>query len=163
VHILEEAQRRAEKVLEEARNKASQIISDAKLNGEQLQKQLAEMIDEADKNHVGEYKQKLQKISEDIENNFQKEASELRQMLETEKASAQKNLASKMEAEYARLHQELENFRNQRLAEIEAGLGEAVEAGLKKAVGGMVNVEGHNELIMMALEEVKKQDVFKRG
>lgn len=159
----EEAQRRAEKVLEEARNKAKEIISQAELNGEQLQKQLAQMIDEVDKDHIGEYKEKLHKISQDIESNLQEQTSEFRKVLETETVTAQQLAATKVANEYKQIQAQLEEYRQKRLTEIENGLQVAVEAGLKKVLGEMISVEGKRELINQGLEEAKKQNVFERG
>jgi vacuolar-type H+-ATPase subunit E/Vma4 len=159
----EEAQRRAEKVLQEARDKAKEIISQAQLNGEELQKQLAQMIDEVDKDHIGEYKEKLHKISQDIESNLQDHFTEFRKVLESQTVGAQQAAATKVESQYQQIQKELVEYRQKRLAEIEQGLMEALETGLKGVVGEMISIEGKRELITKGLEEAKKQNVFERG
>lgn len=158
-----EAQKRAERVMEEARNKAKEIISQAQISGEDLQKQLSRMIDEADKGHIGEYKEKLHKISQYIESNLQEQTGEFRKVLEAETVAAQQIAASKVEGQYKQIQQELEDYRQKRLNEIETKLREAVEAGLRKVAGEMISVDGRQALIIKGLEEAKKQNVFERG
>ena len=145
-------------MLQEARDKAQEIVSQAQINGEELQKQLAQMIDEVDKDHIGEYKEKLHKISQDIESNLQDHFSEFRKVLETETVSAQQTAAEKVENQYQLIQKELEDYRIKRLAEIESGLEEAVESGLKKIMGDMISVENERELVMKGVgkgEETK--------
>jgi hypothetical protein len=151
---------KAEKIIDMARIRAQKILDEANLTSRELQQELDKMVDDASKLHMGEYKEKIQNISNSIENKLQKGAEEYGKILEMETIAAQKAVAKKLEAEYKRIEGELAEYREKRLAEINDKLSVSIEVGLKKAFGLEIGEKINEDIARKAIEEARNSHVI---
>lgn len=154
------ASAKAEKIIEMARIRAEKILDEANLTSRELQQELDRMVDDASKSHMGEYKEKIQNISNSIENKLQKGAEEYGKILEMETIAAQKAVAKKLEAEYKRIEGELAEYREKRLSEINDKLSVSIEEGLKKAFGLEIGEKINEDIVRKAIEEARNSHVI---
>lgn len=151
---------KAEKIINMARMRAEKIMDEANLTSRELQKELDKMVDEASKSHMGEYKEKIQNISNSIESKLQKGADEYGKILEMETIAAQKAVAKKLEEEYRRIEAELANYREKRIVEIKDKLQVSLDAGFKRAFGLEISEKTNEDLVRKAIEEARNRHVI---
>src|SRR3989344_5881574 len=103
---------------------------------------------------------KLNNISNYIERRLNEEADNFRIALETETIGTQQAVAKKINDKYARLEQELEEYKKHRWEEIESKLAEIIKQVSQKVLGKSLGVQEHSDLIIQALEEAKRKNVI---
>lgn len=149
IALLDGANRKAQTVLEQA-----QVLSkDAKdaLRGEleEVAKREKEAIHRTSDALIREYQGVMEKVEEDI-------AEEAR----TEVVSIHKELDKRMEEQYAKLEQEIAAYKAQSLAKIDASIYRVLGEVAKRVIGKTLSFDDHQELVMKALEEAKKDELF---
>ncbi|OGC98693.1 hypothetical protein A2W16_01305 [Candidatus Amesbacteria bacterium RBG_16_48_31] len=156
----DKARQRAENIISEARNRALSILEEVKLDAGKEEEGVREKLDEVARLQVIDYKNKLHNISNYIERRLNEEADNFRIALETETIGTQQAVAKKINDKYARLEQELEEYKKHRWEEIESKLAEIIKQVSQKVLGKSLGVQEHSDLIIQALEEAKRKNVI---
>lgn len=136
---LKRARRRGRAIVEEAKIKALKIIADA--YGEEIQKIAGEIAVEFKNEAVIELAR------------FKKELEE--RILAVEEAS-QKVL----EDEYEEVKRDIENYRASRFATIDKNFKETLTEMTKHVLGRSIDIRSHEDLIIEALEDAKRKNIF---
>lgn len=158
--IEERAKERGMRLVEKARDKALEIIAQARNVGEADKVDLEERLGRATRRHLDNYRETLQKISKDIENEALRELNEFKDALQMETVKTQDVVAEKISEEYERAKLELNNYKNESLRKIDAQAREMVKEAAKRILGKTLNLEDHEQLVIRALEEVRKKYGF---
>lgn len=158
----EEKKARSEAVtlVRQAREKAAEIIGEAKVDAAKWQEVMDAEMDKLTKAELGEYKERLQKISIDIEQDVKNETGELKKALEEETLGVEKSVAEKLEKGMAEVEQEVTKFKQARFEQINEKAGILLEAVVRKVFTKSVRLSDHEELIIRALEEAKAQNAI---
>lgn len=136
---LKKARRKGRALVEEAKIKALRIIADA-------------------------YGEEIQKIASEIAIEFKNEAvveigrfkKELEEKIVTVEGAAEKVL----DEEYEEVKREIENYRQSKIAQIDATAKEIVIDAARKILGKSIDLRAHEDLVIKALEDAKRQNLF---
>lgn len=180
--ILDEARNKALKIISDASAKADKALdavddlsSDSK---KQLSEQMKTMVDQQEailKNtsaeFLGTYKDVLQKqkqeslksledASSKVESEIISEVGAFKDLLEAETIGTTKAVQEKVAKEYQEIEKELSLYKNRKLKEIDENIYDIITNVTKKVLGESLSIEDHQELIIKALEEAKRDNIF---
>ncbi len=136
---LKKARKKGRLIVEEAKIKALRIIADA-------------------------YGDEIKKIADDIAVEFKNEAvvelarfkKELEEKIVTVEGAAEKVL----DEEYEEVRQGIEKYRQSKIAQIDKTAREVLIDMTKKVLGKSIDIRSHEELVISALEDAKRQNLF---
>jgi hypothetical protein len=154
------ARQRAIKVVEGAKDRALAILEEAKLQAQNDKQDLSEELQKASQQQIENYKQTLQNISKAIEEDAKNEVDDFKKLLETEAVGAQKSMTTRVEGEYVKANQTVEEYKKRRLAEVDQNIFEILRDVSKDIIPMGMSFEQHSELVKAALEEAKRQHVI---
>jgi hypothetical protein len=143
------ARRRMLRTMREARDRAVEIVGQAQLDADKLRQVMDEEMDKLAKEQLSDYKETIQTISKDLEDEVKNEA------LEMEKVTAKR-----MEEDYLVAKKQLEEYRLAKYKQIEEEAVAALEEVGKRLVGQTLGFREHTDLIISALEKAKLQNVI---
>lgn len=136
---LKRARRRGRTIVEEAKIKALSIIASA-------------------------YGEEIQKISSEIAIEFKNEAvvelarfkKELEEKIVAVEGATEKVLAD----EYEEVKKEIERYRTSKMTQIDSLAREILTDVTRKVIGKSIDLRAHEDLIINALEDAKRQNIF---
>ena len=109
---------------------------------------------------MDEYKEKIQKISIDIEEDVKSGAEDLKNTLEQEALGVEKSVVKKIEDGLAGAELEVESYREEKIKQINQKAEVVLEVVVRKVFGKSVRLEDHETLIIKALEEAKRENAI---
>lgn len=136
---LKRARKRGRAIVEEAKIKALRIVADA-------------------------YGEEIQKIASEIAIEFKNEAllelarfkKEVEEQIVTLESAAEKVLA----AEFDEARREIEKYRISKVTQIDIKAKEVLTDVTKKVLGKSIDLRAHEDLVIQALEDAKRQNLF---
>jgi hypothetical protein len=103
----------------------------------------------------------LQKASEQIEKELLHEVEEFGDILKKETIDTQKQIEARIQKEYSTIEQDLADYKRKNLSAIDESIYDILYNVSKRVFGKALSMEEHQELVIEALEEAKKSNVFK--
>jgi type II secretory pathway component PulJ len=158
--IEERARTHALKILDEAKDKALEIVEDAQLKAEKNKLIVEEKLDEVSSAQIDKYKEVVQNISKVVEGEAVRELDQFKNILEKETLEAQKIIGSKINDQYSKVTEELENYRLRKITELDNKAFEVIKLVVNKIIGKTISTEEHAQLVVKALEEAKHDQVI---
>jgi len=178
-----QAREKAIKMIDEANNKALDIISKATLSTDTVSETFKQEMSHTSSVQVKEFKkatsdftktyfqvlqelkakniEAFQNVSKDIEVNTTKEITNFKESMEKLTVLSQDEVKKKIDADYALLKKEMEDYKNRELQKVESGIYELLETVSKLVLGKALSLSEHEELIEKSLKEAKKEGIFK--
>ena len=178
-----QAREKAIKMIDEANNKALDIISKATLSTDTVSETFKQEMSHTSSIQIKEFKkatsdfakiyfqvlqdlkvnniEAFQNVSKDIEVNTTKEITNFKESMEKLTVLSQDEVKKKIDADYALLKKEIEDYKNQELQKVESGIYELLENVSKLVLGKALSLSEHEELIEKSLKEAKKEGIFK--
>ena len=165
--ILDEAQ----KVLVTAHSQATAVINNSqeylKLNDAELVK----AVDKATQVYAAKYQEMLnlthsesiklfQNIPNEVRNALGTELSKINQILQSQLLAASSDAKKIVEGAYSKAEAEVENYKKERLKQVEDSLILILENVSRKVLAKEITAEEHAKLVIKALEEAKRQGIF---
>ncbi|MBI2031788.1 MAG: hypothetical protein HYT08_04215 [Candidatus Levybacteria bacterium] len=176
--VLKDARNKAESIINEAVQKAQEIIAGSNIVNTQSKKALDEAFETLLKHQTGYFekasqdflqvyknelealKQKnieiLKNTSKSIEEDTVKEVQDFDNVLEQETVASQKIIQEKIEKDYSKVQKEVEQYKNEMLGKVDAQISKLIQDVSKKVIGKSLSLQEHEQLIIDALEEAKK-------
>jgi len=154
------ARHKAVVIVEEARDKALEILREARIEAETKREALSHRLDNVTDRQVDDYKQVLQSITKAVEDGALRELSEFRKAMEMETVNAQDIVGKKIEEQYAQLQKEIEAAKKSKLEELDKKLVAVIKEAGTRVLGRILTVEDHQDLVVQALEDAKKNNVL---
>ncbi len=151
------ARQKAVRLVSQARDQAIQIISRARISADGNKVRLQQRLDEISASQLQEFQKLISNISKDIESDALKEISEFKQAMELETIQSQRVVAEKIQDEYHRVQAELDQAKKEKLAQLDIKIKEIIAEVVKQVAGKTISIEDHEQLVIKALEEAKKQ------
>lgn len=108
----------------------------------------------------GGHRERLEAVIQDIEGEALSEMKNFKDILEKETLVSQKIVEEKIEQEYATVQKELSVYKSEKLKEIDESIYKFLANVSKLVFGKVLSLEEHQELVMKALEEAKKEGIF---
>lgn len=180
--VTEEAQFQAKMIIGHAVKKAQEILSETEYLKKDLTQdarkkvtQLAESYLSSFKTGAGEvndaYKKALLEIqekfledekiiSQEMEQIQKQELASFKDILKGDAVTAGSYLQKKVDAEFEKAQAEIENYKQEKLAQINKSVDELALKLARQVLGKSIPLEDHQTLIIEALERAKKEGIF---
>lgn len=166
-----EALERSQKIIDRSIVEASAIISKAQVLEEEVKSKISQSTDEISETQKDVYKKVLeevknqlyevvQKASYDIKQDAQEEIASFANSVREETIATETEVKSKISEEYANLERDLEEYKRSKMAETAEAVEKLVKEVSKKVFSESLTNENHKDLILRALEEAKRNNVF---
>lgn len=153
VDVVEAAKREAEKILKEAEIRAAKIVGSAEIVADKNQKEWEKRLEIAMAERLREYDRVLQNVSKSVEKNA---AQDIRDFT----VGAQKSLTEKLAKGDAKIEEEIQQVRADRIKRLDVEMGNVIERVTREVLGKALSLTEHRELVIKALEEAKGQHVL---
>lgn len=169
--LLMRAHAKSQKIIEDATDKANQIISTSEMlktkNLDNIQKQ----IEKADLNNFKLYQESVSKIQNESMKSLQnvpeyikalltKEILVVKDDLLTEIKVAQENAKAMITKAYQEADSEVASYKKVRINALDKTIISIVQQISRKVLNKEIEISEHEKLVMKALEEAKRQNVF---
>lgn len=177
-----EAQARARAIITTATAQAQQILADTQEVKDVLHKRLLETFEQVLAQSKGtaqekvelfnsqvermmvanqaQHMQALDKLINDTESYLRSQSDTFVQEMQNHVLTFGKEDRTYMESELKRIKQELEEYKKQELTKISANIYEILARTSEAVLGKAVNLDLHQELVIKALEQAKRDGVF---
>jgi len=175
LEMKEKSHHEADQIIEQARTNAMEIVAGANSFASQQQKEINAELAKFSANQQSQYEQALEaikshtvdaveKIAADVKTttlaDFKQLLKNLEQQIESSKSDFRTNLSNLYQKDYEEAKKQLEEYKKQSLASIDANSKEIIKDYSIKVFGRMLSYEEHEDLIMESLEEAKKNHVL---
>jgi len=156
------ARDKAVRIIEEARDKAFLILNEAKLSAVNNQQELDSKLSMVAEKQIDVYKEMLQRVSKNIEDEAVGEISDFRKVLETEVSGSEQNVARKIEEEYQETDKQIEEYKSRKMQEFDRNAPKVAREFVRIVTGKVLNLNetDQKELIKQALEEAIRDNVL---
>ena len=183
--LLEDARLRSLELLDTSSKEAAATLSKAQMLDadakQQLESQLAALatkqfntLDELSKALFSEYKRQVEEekrknietlsnVSHDIENELVNEVKDFKNLLQKETIEKEKEVETRINADYSTIEKEMNEYRQRKLAKIDENIYEILADLSKQILGKALNLEDHQNLVLKILEDIKSQGVVQNG
>jgi len=169
--LLLRAHVKSQKIIEEAVDKASQIVSSSEALKTSKVDNIEKEIEKANAAYLKIYQESIAKIQNESLKGLQnvpdyikallsKETLGIKDELSTEIKKAQEDAKQLVSEAYKKADQEVASYRKMRLDALDNTIVNIVQAVSRKVLTREIDVNEHEKLVMKALEEAKKQNVF---
>jgi hypothetical protein len=158
--IEEKARERAEELVKGAREKATQILGEAKVDAGKWQQVLDQELEKSLQEELGNYKNSLQTVSNQITDEVKTEAEDLKKALEMETVGAEKTAADRLKEKCAEADRQAVEYQKQKYAVIEQKAVDILQEVGKKVFKRSLDLNDQTDLIIEALEKAKAQNVI---
>lgn len=166
-----DALERSQKILDKAIIEASGIISKAQVLGEEVRSKISDSTTQISDNQKDVYQKVLdevrnqlyevvQKASQDIKQDAQEEIASFANSVRQETIATESEVKTKISQEYINLERDLEEYKRTKMIETAEQVEKLVAVVSKKVFTESLTPENHKDLILRALEEAKKNNVF---
>lgn len=169
--VYEKAQEEAKKIMDDARVKSQKLVQDAEGFSVEGTKRLQEALDWMLKDQTRAYTDELKAARKKTEEQLLSMAGEVNQMAATElkvfanklqqqTKFAQEEASKSIQQAYAQMGEELERYKKQRMERVDEIVKDMVMRVARDVMGDSLSTSEHETLVMKALEEAKKKNVF---
>lgn len=180
--ILDKAHQKEKLMIEEAIDKSTEVLKQTdfftdrmkdKVNHDlhgaiekfshELDKKLDQLSVEYDKTFESlrsEYTQAVKETIERIHTLGDGELAQIQEALNSKSLTMQDYLQKKVDQEFANAQQEVENFKQYRLKQIETSLDELVLQIAQRVLGESISMRDHEQLVIDSLEKAKKEGLL---
>lgn len=166
-----EALERSQKIIDRSIVEASSIISKAQVLGEEVRTKISDSTSQISDNQKEIYQKVLnevrnqlyevvQKASQDIKNDAQEEIASFANSVREETIATETEVKTKISQEYVNLERDLEEYKRTKMLETAEQVEKLISVVSKKVFSESLTPENHKDLILRALEEAKKNNVF---
>ncbi|GAF70001.1 unnamed protein product, partial [marine sediment metagenome] len=168
---LKRTQIEAQKLIDEASQKAQEIIRNTKTFTDKSTNLLTQEIQNATQNYAVLYGETLRRIQDesvkivatipnDVKESVINELTSLRSILQDELKRSQEEARKIIGQVYKEVETEIENYKEKRMKQLDDSILEIVEQVSRKVLAKEISLEEHEKLVMKALEEAKRQEIF---
>lgn len=156
----EELTLRSEKIIADANATAMRVIQEAHVRAEKVQTLLDEKLNAVNDQELEEYKETIQNISKDIENQAVREIKDMQQALKTESLEVQEIVGKKVDEALVNTLAEINTYKEKKIAEINNRMVGFIKELSIKAIGVTIDPAQQTEFVLQSLKEAKESHVF---
>jgi F0F1-type ATP synthase membrane subunit b/b' len=168
---MNQTQEESKKILEDAYKKAGEIVSASEIFTQEEKQKFADLLTKVANEEIQNYQavlaetgkvsiKTIQSISKDIEGQIIPEVEKIKDSIENEIQKAGDDAKKMVGNTYATLSSEIENYKRTIFGEIDEVFLNVIREMSIKVLGKVINKKEQEELVMKALEEAKKQNIF---
>lgn len=167
----EEANVKSQKIIGEASQKAQNILSEAEIFSSQGKEKMHAFLQEITAQQAKSFQEILVKfdsnsikllnsISTNVQQNAGKELQVFRLSLQQEAAKFGNTLIDAVKAQRKEAEVEIQAYKQARIKNVDDKIFEIIKAASREILGKALTSDEHEDLIIKALEEAKKEEVF---
>ena len=120
----------------------------------------AEELGKISGEEAGEYQEILENVKNQARATLEEISKSTREASVAEVKGMSSFFKTKVDEEYTKIQSELEKYKKDRLKEIDENKNQIIKDMSTKVLGEAIDTDKHQELIMKALEEAKKENVL---
>ena len=169
--VLEEAKAQARQIVSEAQTRSGQLISEAASFGTQTRELLGKELQKVQAAQLGYYQQALEDtklqaqaslggISKDVKAEVVSQIDAIRSSLTGEIQKAQMETRQMLTASYKKMEEEIGAYKKERLKRVDEKIFEILKEASAKAIGKSLSLEDHEDVVIKALEDAKRENVL---
>jgi F0F1-type ATP synthase membrane subunit b/b' len=169
--VLAEAKVQAKQIVSDAQTRAGQLISEAASFGGKTQELLGKELQKVQAVELGYYQKALQAarqdasaslggLSQDVKEEVIKQIDTVRTSLTGEIQKAQLETKQMLSASYKKMEEELAVYKAERMKKVDEKIFEILRDVAAKAIGKALSLEDHEDIVVKALEDAKKEHVL---
>jgi len=171
VKTLEEAKTQAKQIVSEAQTRSGQLITEAASFGNETRELLGKELQKLQAVELGYYQKALEdtkltaqtslgSISKDVRQEVVKQIDAVRTSLTGEIQKVQMETRQMLSASYKKMEEEIGVYKIERLKRVDEKVFEILKDVSTKAIGKSLSLEDHEDIVIKALEDAKKEHVF---
>lgn len=169
--VLEEANLQARQIVSEAQTRSGKLLSEAASFGDQTKQLLAGELQKVQAVELGYYRKALEDtklqaqaslggISQDVRQEVVRQIDAVRTSLTGEIQKAQVETRQMLSASYKKMEDEILVYKIERLKRVDEKIFEILKDASAKAIGKSLSLEDHEDVVIKALEDAKKEHVL---
>lgn len=169
--LLLRAHAKSQKIIEDATDKAGQIITSSEAIKYGKVDNIQKLLEEVNAQYLKIYQQSINEIREEsiktlqnvpeyIKTLLSKETLEIKDELTQEIKKSQGLALQKISEAYKKVDEEVSTYRKMRLDALDNTIINIIQRVSRKVLSREISTEEHEKLVLKALEEAKKQNVF---
>jgi hypothetical protein len=185
IRLLQEAHSKAVGIIENANQKADEILSSTKGYEANSKQNLELKLNDIEKQHQDELRKASQEIREtyqqalilikddnvnlletmtkDIEGDVINEFSDFRKVLEKETIQTEKQMQEKIDLQYQEIQKEIDEYKKAKLKKVDEQILKLLYRVTELSLGKAMTFEHQEQVVLNALDEAKKENVFNNG
>jgi len=158
--LLELAQTKYQEIISGAHTKAQEIIGEAGIFKTQSKEELKKELLAASKRESEDFKAMLLAVRQESVKAASTELTSFRAALQEDLAREQSSLHERVEEEYKIANSQVEVYKASLVTRVDESIYEIVKAISEKVMRRSLRLEEHEDLIIQALEEAKREHVL---
>lgn len=147
-------------IISAAQIKANEIITSSQIKGQEIIKASDIFSEKFKTGFQTKLTEVLSNISQTINTEVQNEMQKFRAAVTEETSKVKDSLSAGMKVAYEKAQEEVNKYKIEMMARVNSVIYGIVEDAAKKSLGASLTREQHEKVILKALEEAKKQNVF---
>lgn len=149
LNLVEKAKKKADGVIEGAIEKSGEILEETEYFKNSLIDQANKTLEDSAKENIKEFDKQLDTLSTEAVDQMKQNLNSLEEVTK-----------KKVEEAMVKVEAEIEQHKQNKLASIDTAVAEKVSALGLKLLGKSISLDDHDELVVKALEEAKKEGVL---
>lgn len=169
--ITKEAENRAQKIIQDAASQAQHSISQAQTFSQNQSDIFSQELEKSTSIYLKEYKKALVKsqeqsseivknMSSEVGKGMTKEIEVFRTIMHQQVGIAMQAAKNALESTYKLTQDQLIKHREKRMKEVDEAVVKIVYQVSRKVMAKEINMDEHEKLVLKALEEAKRQNIF---
>ncbi len=158
--IIAQAQTKANEIVASAQIKSQEIVRAGEIFSSDFKAKFQADLSQVPVLIQQESGKMLSNISNNIGSQFESEMKVFHDTVIAETSKIKDSLSAGMKVAYEKAQTEVDEYKKQMMDRINSSILVIVEDAAKKALGASLSREEHEKIILKALDEAKKQNVF---
>jgi hypothetical protein len=169
--ILQDAQASANQIVKEASLKAESIIKGANEFNASADQVITHLLEAQSHNYLAAYQKALDSLEQGILNQMKAAPGDVKkgiqdqlllvgENLSKELTGTQNEFRNALENTYKSMQVDLDKYKKAKLAKVDESIVNAIEEIAKVVIAKTIPIEEHEELVVKALDQAKKEGLF---
>jgi vacuolar-type H+-ATPase subunit H len=158
--IVTDAEARAKKIIEEATDLGKKLQTDLLLELEQAKKEQAKAYQAILDTVQKESYNMVNNISDDVKKQISLELARFLKSLEGEIGKSQEAVMGALKSEYQKVQVEIRQYQDEMQKRVDESVYKILETVANRVLGKTIELEEHEELVMKALNDAKRENLF---
>ncbi len=158
--FLENTEKQIESLQNRFKESLENIISKDSLMIENTSNNIIKYYQDTINSLTANYNLNSQKLTENLNLELKKRIEELTKIVGQQSEESKKIFNSELQKDLVLIKKDLANYSKGKFAEVDAKVYQIISETAKNTVGKVINMVDHQELVMQALDEAKKDKFF---
>lgn len=158
--FLENSEKQIEALQNRFRESLENIISKDSLMVESTSNNIIKYYQDTINSLTANYNLNAQKLTESLNTELKKKIEELTAIVDKQSEESKKIFNSEIQKDLVLIKKDLANYSKEKFQEVDAKVYQIISETAKNTVGKVINMVDHQELVMQALDEAKKDKFF---